>query len=78
MKKIIKYLPLLALLFVGCQSNDEENFANKGFIDTKPMVSETIIKGTMADFSKTLNISLARPAETEVKATFAADRKSVV
>ncbi len=73
MKKIIKYLPLLALLFVGCQSNDEENFANKGFIDTKPMVSETIIKGTMTDFSKTLNISLARPAETEVKATFAAD-----
>ena len=61
MKKFIKYLPLIVLLFVACQNDKEEYFTNKCFIDAKSMINETIIKGTIGDVAKTLNLSLARP-----------------
>lgn len=77
MKNFIKYLPLMALLLTACQSNDEENFVNKGFIDAKSMVNETIIKGDMGELTKTLNISLACPVEHQVNATFKVDPSMV-
>ena len=73
MKKFIKYLPLIVLLFVACQNDKEEYFTNKCFIDAKSMINETIIKGTIGDVAKTLNLSLARPAEYKVNAEFVVD-----
>ncbi len=71
MNKFLKYIPAIAvaLAMTGCQSNDEENFANKGYINASSMVSETIVKGNAAPQEKTLNITLARPAETDINAT---------
>ena len=71
MNKFLRYIPVLAmaLAMTACQSNDEENFANKGFINASSMVSETIVKGNVATQEKTLNITLARPAETDINAT---------
>jgi len=71
MKNIIKYMPLVAVAFLmaACQSDDEQNFSNKAYIDATTMTSETIIKGA-TDIVKTLDISSARPAEKEIAATF--------
>lgn len=71
MKNIIKFCPLwlVALTLTGaCQSNNEENFSNKAYINAKEMTSETIIKGNVGTISKTITIATARPAEKEVNA----------
>lgn len=75
MKKHILYLPLLAaaMLVAACQSNDEENFDNKAFINASSMVSDNIVKGETAPSTQTLNVELARPAEKDMTATFAVD-----
>lgn len=71
MNKFFKYIPALAVAFAmtACQSNDEEDFANKAFIDASSMVNETIVKGSIANQEKTLCITLARPAEADIDAT---------
>ncbi|WP_337395576.1 DUF1735 and LamG domain-containing protein [Prevotella sp.] len=71
MNKFFKYIPALAVAFAmtACQSNDEEDFANKAFIDASSMVNETIVKGTTADQEKTLCVTLARPAEADIDAS---------
>ncbi|WP_311439807.1 DUF1735 and LamG domain-containing protein [Hoylesella buccalis] len=72
MKKIfLKYMPFAAIAFLlaACQNNDEENFANKGFIDETSMLAETIIKGNVAPLTKTFHVALARPAQTAVSMT---------
>ena len=71
MNKFFKYIPALALAFTmtACQNNDEEDFANKAFIDASSLVNETIVKGATADQEKTLCITLARPAEADINAT---------
>lgn len=71
MNKFFKYIPALAIAFAmtACQSDDEENFANKAYIDATSMVSETIVKGATAAQEKTLCITLARPAEADINAT---------
>lgn len=75
MKRIYKFLSLLtiSLLMASCQNNDEENFANKAFIDASAMTAETIIKGDVGVMAKTLNIMTARPVETQITATASAD-----
>ncbi len=79
MNKFLRYIPALAvaLTMTACQSNDEENFANKGYIDAQSMVSETIVKGNTAPQEKTLNITLARPAESNINATVDVDASLV-
>lgn len=71
MNKFLKYIPALAVAFAmtACQSNDEEDFANKAFIDASSMVNETIVKGSIVNQEKTLCITLARPAEADIDAT---------
>ena len=71
MNKFFKYIPALAMAFAmtACQRDDEENFANKAYIDATSMVSETIVKGATAAQEKTLCITLARPAEADINAT---------
>lgn len=75
MNKFLRYIPALAVVFAmtACQSNDEENFANKGYINAQSMVSETIVKGNAAPQEKTVNITLARPAENDINATIDVD-----
>lgn len=76
MKKIYRYIPLLAvgLLLTGCQDNDEADFANKVFIDASSMKTETIIKGNSGTISKTLHVATARPAETDIHAIAKVDK----
>ena len=71
MKKLFKYMPLVAAAFLmtACQNNDEANFKSKAFIDGKTFTSETIIKGE-TNIVKSLTLSTARPAEKELNATF--------
>ena len=71
MKKLFKYMPLVAaaLLMTACQDNDEADFKSKAFIDGKTFTSETIIKGETT-LVKSLTISTPRPAEKELNATF--------
>lgn len=71
MKKIFKYIPMMlaVLALASCQDNDEESFANKASINSTEMRAETIIKGD-ADVVKTLNITMPRPAEKIINATF--------
>ena len=71
MKKLVKYMPLVAAacLMTACQNNDEANFKSKAFIDGKTFTSETIIKGE-TNIVKSLTLSTARPAEKELNATF--------
>ncbi len=71
MKKIFKYIPMMlaVLALASCQDNDEESFANKASINSTEMRAETIIKGD-ADVVKTLNITMPRPAEKNITATF--------
>lgn len=44
MKKLFKYMPLVAaaLLMTACQDNDEADFKSKAFIDGKTFTSETL------------------------------------
>lgn len=71
MNKFFRYIPALAvaMTMVACQSNDEENFENKAYIDTSSMVGETIVKGSTEAQEKTLCLTLARPATTDISAT---------
>lgn len=71
MNKFFKYIPALAmaLAMTACQSNDEEDFANKAFIDASSMVNETIVKGSVESQEKTVCVTLARPAESDINAT---------
>ncbi len=75
MNKFLRYIPAVAvaLAMTACQSDDEENFANKGYINAQSMVSETIVKGNAAPQEKTVNITLARPAENDINATIDVD-----
>lgn len=74
MRKLLKYLPLLAIgLVVACQNNDEEDFSNKAFIKATEMRTETIIKGASGSITKALNITSARPVEQEITATAVVD-----
>ena len=72
MKKLFKYVPVLAaaLLMAACQNNDEADFTSKAFIDGKTFTSETIIKDA-STMVKSLKLSTSRPAEKDLKATFA-------
>ena len=56
MNKFFKYIPVLAmaLAMTACQNNDEENFANKAYIDASSMVNETIVKGAVTEQEKTV------------------------
>jgi hypothetical protein len=76
MKKIFKYLPLLAVAFtmVACQNDDEENFDNKAYINASTMSSETIIKGEAGTINKTLTIVTSRPAEKTISAKAVVDK----
>ncbi|MBD8997832.1 MAG: DUF1735 domain-containing protein [Prevotella sp.] len=71
MNKFFKYIPVLAmaLAMTACQNNDEENFANKAYIDASSMVNETIVKGAVTEQEKTVCVTLARPAEADINAT---------
>ena len=51
----------MALAMTACQNNDEENFANKAYIDASSMVNETIVKGKVTEQEKTVCVTLARP-----------------
>lgn len=79
MKKIFKYIPLLAagFLLMGCQDNDEADFANKAFINATSMRTETIIKGEAGIVNKTLNVAMPRPAESDIKVTARVDKSLV-
>lgn len=79
MKKIFKYIPLLAagFLLMGCQDNDEADFANKAFINATSMRTETIIKGEAGIVNKTLNVATPRPAESDIKVTARVDKSLV-
>lgn len=79
MKKIFKYLPLLAAAFLmtACQSDKEEDFGNKAFIDAPSMSSETIVKGGTDDIVKILTIATSRPAEKDIKAQAVVDKSLV-
>lgn len=72
MKKIFKYIPMMLAVFAlaSCQDNDEENFGNKASINSQEMRAETIIKGNAGDVVKTLSITMSRPAEKTINATF--------
>lgn len=59
----------MALAMTACQNNDEENFANKAYIDASSMVNETIVKGAVTEQEKTVCVTLARPAEADINAT---------
>ena len=76
MKKMFKYLPFLAAMFLlgACQSDKEENFDNKAFIDAPSMSSETIIKGEAGVITKTLTIATPRPAEKPINAKAVVDK----
>ncbi len=71
MNKFFKYIPALAvaMTMAACQSNDEENFENKAYIDASSMVGETIVKSSTEAQEKTLCVTLARPATTDISAT---------
>ena len=76
MKNIFKFIPLWAtilILTVACQNNDEDNFSNKAFIDTKGMTSETIVKGSIGTLVKTISIKTARPTEKDIHAAITYD-----
>lgn len=72
MKKIFKYIPMMLAVFAlaSCQDNDEETFGNKASINSQEMRAETIIKGNAGDVVKTLSITMPRPAEKTINATF--------
>lgn len=76
MKKVFKYLPFLAVMFLlgACQSDKEENFDNKAFIDAPSMSSETIIKGEAGVITKSLSIATSRPAEKAIHAKAVIDK----
>ena len=76
MKKVFKYLPFLAVMFLlgACQSDKEENFDNKAFIDAPSMSSETIIKGEAGVIAKSLSIATSRPAEKAIHAKAVIDK----
>lgn len=59
----------MAFAMTACQNNDEENFANKAYIDASSMVNETIVKSSVKEQEKTVCITLARPAEADINAT---------
>lgn len=63
-------MALAVFALSACQDNDEENFGNKAYIDAQDMKTEIIVKGNV-DVVKTLNISMPRPAEKTITATFA-------
>ncbi len=76
MKKIFKYLPLAFAVFfmAACQNNDEENFANKAYVNAPAMTSETIIKGNVGTMIKTLTIATSRPADNSINAQAVVDK----
>lgn len=61
---------LAVLALASCQDNDEETFGNKASINSQEMRAETIIKGNAGDVVKTLSITMPRPAEKTINATF--------
>ena len=61
---------LAVFALASCQDNDEENFGNKASINSQEMRAETIIKGDAGDVVKTLSITMPRPAEKTINATF--------
>ena len=61
---------LAVFVLASCQDNDEENFGNKASINSQEMRAETIIKGNAGDVVKTLSITMPRPAEKTINATF--------
>ncbi len=79
MKNILKYLPLafVTLFMAACQDNNEENFANKAYIDAAEMASETVIKGNVGTITKTLTIATSRPAENEINAQITVEKSMV-
>ena len=79
MKNILKYLPLafVTLFMAACQDNNEENFANKAYIDAAEMTSETVIKGNVGTITKTLTIATSRPAENEINAQITVEKSMV-
>lgn len=68
-KYINGLLALVAVLFVACQSSDE-NFENKAYINASSMRSELIVKGNTQELVKTLNVSLAKPETKDVSVFF--------
>lgn len=76
MQFINKYacIALSALALVACQGEQKlEHFDNKAYIPGTSMVAETIIKGNMGVVSKAFNVSLARPADQEIKVSYKID-----
>ena len=76
MKKLFRYLPLMAMatMVIACQSNEERDFDNKAFIDQTAMTAETLVKGDAGDVVKTLTIATARPAEQTITAQAVVDK----
>lgn len=76
MNKIFRFLPFLAvaLMLGACQDNDEENFADSGRIDATSMQSETVLKGSEGDITKTLSIATSRPATKLITAKAIVDK----
>lgn len=52
-------------LFSACQSSDEQ-FNNKAYISGTTMRNEIVVKGASQSVTKTLNVSLAKPAEKDI------------
>lgn len=76
MQFINKYvcLALTSLALVSCQGEQKlEYFDNHAYIPGTSMVAETVIKGNMGIVSKSFNVSLARPAEEDIRVSYKID-----
>src|SRR5574344_1084947 len=73
------YLYISALLFTSflASCSSDENFDNKVFFDSTAKTSEMIIKGSVAEMTKTINVALAKPAEANITFAYKADASMV-
>ena len=73
MKRTYIFIFLLSIICILGSCTSEENFDNKIFINSTAKTNELIIKGNTTEFSKVINVALAKPAETNVTIAYKAD-----
>lgn len=66
---------LSAALLCSCQN--DEDFDNKVFINSTSKVGELLLKGSVNEIAKTIEVSLSRPAPQEINITYKADESLV-
>lgn len=64
-------LLLFAAIFVSCEES-KETFDNKVYLKLASKVNENILKGSVADFDKSIQATIANPEATDIKITFKA------